>query len=219
MGFKNKTVTLESVLDLFQMEEIHDGDVLARYVQAYPQFALQLIDLSRLIATPDVEDESPLSATEQSRIDAAWIAHKAAGPQAPLAGDPLALLTGERSKALALKLGVPRQVITCFRERKVEASSVPGHVCQEFAEALEIPAAHVIAAMRHSPNWQKLPADMKESLEMVALKIGRILNGNPSYIDSWTDAVGYAQLVVDRLERGQNAPGHVNEPHQTENGN
>lgn len=62
---------------------------------------------------------------------------------------------------------------------------------------------NIKAAMRHSPNWQKLPADMKESLEMVALKIGRILNGNPSYIDSWTDVVGYAQLVVDRLEKGQ----------------
>ncbi len=78
---------------------------------------------------------------------------------------------------------------------------------------------NIKAAMRHSPNWQKLPADMKESLEMVALKIGRILNGNPTYADSWVDIVGYAQLVVDRLERGQNTAGHVNQPHQTENGN
>jgi len=78
---------------------------------------------------------------------------------------------------------------------------------------------NIKAAMRHSPNWQKLPADMKESLEMVALKIGRILNGNPTYADSWIDIVGYTQLVVDRLERGQNAAGHVNQPHQTENGN
>lgn len=78
---------------------------------------------------------------------------------------------------------------------------------------------NIKAAMRHSPNWQKLPADMKESLEMVALKIGRILNGNPTYADSWIDIVGYTQLVVDRLERGQNAAGHVDQPHQTENGN
>lgn len=78
---------------------------------------------------------------------------------------------------------------------------------------------NIKAAMRHSPNWAKLPNDMKEALEMMALKIGRILNGDPMWIDSWTDAVGYAQLVVDRLERGQNAPGHVNEPHQTEDGN
>ena len=74
-------------------------------------------------------------------------------------------------------------------------------------------------AMRHSPNWAKLPNDMKEALEMVAHKVGRILNGDPSYADSWVDIVDYVQLVVDRLERGQNAAGHVNQPHQTENGN
>lgn len=78
---------------------------------------------------------------------------------------------------------------------------------------------NIKAAMRHSPNWAKLPNDMKEALEMVALKIGRILNGQFDYKDSWTDVVGYTQLVVDRLERGQNAAGHVNQPHQTENGN
>lgn len=78
---------------------------------------------------------------------------------------------------------------------------------------------NIKAAMRHSPNWAKLPNDMKEALEMVAHKVGRILNGDPSYADSWVDIVGYTQLVVDRLERGQNAAGHVNQPHQTENGN
>ena len=78
---------------------------------------------------------------------------------------------------------------------------------------------NIKAAMRHSLNWAKLPNDMKESLEMVAHKVGRILNGDPTYADSWVDIVGYVQLVVDRLERGQNAPGHVNEPHQTEDGN
>lgn len=53
--------------------------------------------------------------------------------------------------------------------------------------------------MVNSPNWQRLSDDMKESLEMIAHKIGRILNGDPSYIDSWTDIVGYAKLVEDYL--------------------
>ena len=78
---------------------------------------------------------------------------------------------------------------------------------------------NIKAAMRHSPNWNKLPNDMKEALEMMALKISRILNGDPMWIDSWTDAVGYAQLVVDRLERGQNASPDVLNKNQTENGN
>lgn len=74
-------------------------------------------------------------------------------------------------------------------------------------------------AMRHSANWAELPDHMKESLEMVALKIGRILNGDPNYADSWIDIVGYAQLVVDTLERGQNGAPDILNKNQTENGN
>ena len=56
-------------------------------------------------------------------------------------------------------------------------------------------------AMKNSPNWKRLSDDKKEALEMIAHKMGRILNGDPSYIDSWTDIVGYAKLVEDYLKR------------------
>lgn len=58
--------------------------------------------------------------------------------------------------------------------------------------------------MRGGKNWGLLPHDMKEALEMIAHKIGRILNGSPIYIDSWCDIIGYARLVEERLEREQN---------------
>lgn len=65
---------------------------------------------------------------------------------------------------------------------------------------------NIKAAMRHSPNWNKLPEDMKEALEMVAHKVGRILNGDPEYPDNVVDIIGYMQLVLDRMmgvrERG-----------------
>lgn len=54
-------------------------------------------------------------------------------------------------------------------------------------------------AMADSPNWAGLAPDQKESLEMLAHKAGRILNGDPDYHDSWHDIVGYAKLVADRL--------------------
>jgi len=54
-------------------------------------------------------------------------------------------------------------------------------------------------AMIDSPNWPNLDHDMKEALEMVAHKIGRILNGDPFYHDSWHDMIGYTKLVADRL--------------------
>lgn len=44
-----------------------------------------------------------------------------------------------------------------------------------------------------------LAADQQEALDMICHKIGRILNGDPDYADSWHDIAGYAQLVADRL--------------------
>jgi len=60
-------------------------------------------------------------------------------------------------------------------------------------------------AMKNSPNWSRLAPDQVEALEMTAHKIGRILNGDPDYIDSWHDIVGYIRLVEQRLE-GEQAP-------------
>lgn len=45
----------------------------------------------------------------------------------------------------------------------------------------------------------KLAVDQLEALEMICHKMGRILNGDPNYADSWTDMAGYAKLVADRL--------------------
>jgi hypothetical protein len=46
----------------------------------------------------------------------------------------------------------------------------------------------------------KLSWSQRESLDMIAHKIGRILNGDPNYADSWVDIAGYAKLVADELE-------------------
>lgn len=44
-----------------------------------------------------------------------------------------------------------------------------------------------------------LEDDQAEALDMICHKIGRIINGDPNYADSWHDIAGYAQLVADRL--------------------
>lgn len=47
---------------------------------------------------------------------------------------------------------------------------------------------------------KSLAVDQQEALDMIAHKIGRIINGDPDYADSWVDIAGYAKLVADRLE-------------------
>ncbi len=44
--------------------------------------------------------------------------------------------------------------------------------------------------------------DQLEALDMIMHKVGRILNGDPNYADSWVDIAGYAKLVADRLQKG-----------------
>lgn len=68
----------------------------------------------------------------------------------------------------------------------------------EFIDHAEVTQS-IKCAMASGDNWDTLPDDMKECLEMVAHKLGRILNGDPDYIDSWTDIIGYTRLVEKRL--------------------
>lgn len=60
----------------------------------------------------------------------------------------------------------------------------------------------VIADALASRN-KELADDQQEALDMIVHKIGRIINGDANYDDSWVDIAGYAQLVADRLRRDQ----------------
>lgn len=70
----------------------------------------------------------------------------------------------------------------------------------EFKEHARI-TQNIKRAMVDSPNWASLSDDKKETLEMIAHKVGRILNGDPEYSDSWHDIVGYTKLVENEIVR------------------
>lgn len=69
----------------------------------------------------------------------------------------------------------------------------------DFAEHARI-TQNIKLAMTDSPKWEDLSCDKREALEMIAHKIGRILNGDPEFFDSWHDIIGYAKLVEDKLK-------------------
>lgn len=55
--------------------------------------------------------------------------------------------------------------------------------------------------MRRGDSWRGMNPYMQEALDMIQHKIARILNGDPTYEDSWVDIVGYAQLALDRVKQ------------------
>jgi len=59
--------------------------------------------------------------------------------------------------------------------------------------------------MRAEPGWEKLAADQRQALTVIADKIARMLNGDPNYRDNWHDILGYAKLVDDRMAASEQA--------------
>lgn len=49
--------------------------------------------------------------------------------------------------------------------------------------------------LRRGKNWKTLDDTQRETLEMIASKIGRIMSGNPHDVDHWRDIAGYATLI------------------------
>lgn len=54
-------------------------------------------------------------------------------------------------------------------------------------------------AMHSGENWQSLAAPQREALDMIAVKIARILTGNAYFADHWDDIAGYAKLSSNNL--------------------
>lgn len=49
-------------------------------------------------------------------------------------------------------------------------------------------------------SYEKLSNEQKLSLDMIANKMARAVNGDVSLIDNYADICGYSQLVVDSLK-------------------
>ena len=79
-------------------------------------------------------------------------------------------------------------VDTTLAERGKRYGNFDGHA--EITQSLKL-------IMHTTKNWDSLSSDKKEALDMIVHKIGRILNGDPEYKDSWHDISGYAKLAED----------------------
>lgn len=56
-------------------------------------------------------------------------------------------------------------------------------------------AETIEAAMRAGKNWASLNPCQMQAMKMIAVKIARILTGDPDFSDHWHDIAGYATLA------------------------
>lgn len=57
----------------------------------------------------------------------------------------------------------------------------------------------IMDVLRSHRNWSVLPPMVRETLHMIAHKMGRIVTGDPCHQDHYDDIAGYATLISQRL--------------------
>ena len=90
-----------------------------------------------------------------------------------------------------------------LEERGGRYGPFEGHanVTQSIKRAIS-PVDHKLFVMVECGLLEEEEADaIKECLDMVAHKIGRIVNGDPLYLDSWHDIIGYVKLIENMIQK------------------
>ena len=49
-------------------------------------------------------------------------------------------------------------------------------------------------------HWEDLPDDVRESIDMICLKLSRILSGKHDHADHWVDISGYSSLILKQIK-------------------
>lgn len=172
---KDQTPSREDILDAFAMEPDHGRVTLERYLTSFPEFAADLVDLSRELARTNLTDEAPLTSEEAAQIDAKWRAHEAAAPK----HSGLMTASVEQLRTAAATLDIPRQVLAALREGKVVLATVPRAFLSRLAEAMS----------------QTLDQLVQELTPPVRTGVLRSFKADQK--PQATDAVSFEQILID----------------------
>ncbi len=112
----------------------------------------------------------------------------------------------EKVKIIATNSSPQRLADVCKNAEKVVAmvNTIDDTLAQrgsqygKFIDQSKISEA-IKAVMHAGPSWGDMASDQREAMDMIAVKIARLLNGNPNHIDSWVDISGYSMLISKRL--------------------
>lgn len=142
--------SLEDVLDAYALEADNDNATLERYLRDYPQHAAELVELSRELDRPVDVSTTPLTEADHVLIAQAWTQFVSASGSAT--STPLLALQPAKMREIAGTFGLPRQVLSAFRERRVVVESVPRYFLERLAEALGTPFEAFRTSLARAPN-------------------------------------------------------------------
>ncbi|WP_338834553.1 hypothetical protein [Bradyrhizobium septentrionale] len=143
-------IPLEDVLLAFSVEPVHDRATLERYLNHYPQFAEDLVDMSHELriggrgVSGSVEDDATVQRALKQLIGAAAQVSGAAA-------NPFDAFRGLAFAELADTLRVPRSILIALRDRLVIESSVPPAFAIRLARSARTTVADLMAYLQQPP--------------------------------------------------------------------
>lgn len=173
---KHSPITREDILGAFAMDFEPGTGVLERYLSQYPEYSLQLVDLSRELSR-EFDDDRPLSADDLATLNEGMcrVQERTATFQS-LQEAPAKMFT-DAAKALEL----PIQAGLALRERRIDASTIPLRILEKLAQALKASVAVLhsylalppqVSQLRASKSSAKPTATEKVSFERVLREAG-----------------------------------------------
>ncbi|SCZ51250.1 hypothetical protein SAMN04488118_101447 [Epibacterium ulvae] len=169
-----KNLTKEDVLRSFSIEEDQSKETLDAYLKQYPQFALNLIELSLELELLEPRSSDADEGVETNPIDTSQV--KAA-------------LSGENAKGIAKELGFPRAVVAAFRDRVFAPETLPQSLVRRTASAASIGKAQLLA-------YLCMPTHMPSGLSMKA-------TGKPEEMEKISFSDFVADLGLDETQKAR----------------
>jgi hypothetical protein len=131
----------EDVLYAFSVEQKRNATTLNEYLQAYPQYQEELIDLSIDMLSSPVDEEVLADIKISDGAALAWSKLQLMLPNSSLTSqsadveNPLAALNKKTFRDLAQKLGLSRVFLTRLRDQTIAYPSIPRRFIEALADA------------------------------------------------------------------------------------
>lgn len=125
----------DAILDDFAMEDPIAPETLRSYIERFPSFAVELTDLYHELLLMDLSSAvdgiqlETKSMVDPAQQDVAFVSNA---------------LSGSNLRSLAEKLGLPRDYIAGFRDRKFRLGSIPGTLLANLAKSASISVHQLI---------------------------------------------------------------------------
>lgn len=174
------TPSLDDILYAFA-EDGTDDKTLAEYVCRYPAFAGELIDLAQELRAVETDVEAPYT-PDTAWETKAWVRFAEAIGIMPAdvdVVDPFISMNSARQVEVRRDLNVPVSVFNAFRDRQVEAQSVPRPFLSRLAASLSVTVEQLMAFLtlsaRLSPAMQ-FKADDRPGAQGGKIPFGDLLD-------------------------------------------